>query len=49
MLYFRMRIIVFICFSFLCSCQSKEADLYKEQDVIKIDTIDVEQIKIPTH
>ena len=42
-------VVIFFLFLVLCSCHLKEPDVYKEKSSIKRDTLNVEQIKIPTH
>tara|TARA_B100000214_G_scaffold57767_1_gene37303 strand:+ start:3281 stop:3427 length:147 start_codon:yes stop_codon:yes gene_type:complete len=44
-------IIVFLLTIFFNSCQMNEKDpeLYKKQDAIENDTLNIERIKIPTH
>ena len=44
-------ILLFLLTTFFNSCQMKEKnpELYKKQDSIEKDTLNIERIKIPTH
>jgi len=42
-------IIVLLCLPLFYSCQLKEVKVYEKENVVKVDTLNIEQIKIPTH
>lgn len=44
----KLLIVFFLAFA-LYACQFHHTELYEQQDVIYADTLDIEQIKIPTH
>ena len=44
----RVLVVVFLL-TVLFSCQLNEPELYKDKSSIKVDSLNIEQIKIPTH
>ena len=43
-------LLILLCLPLLYSCQSDQVKEYeKEETVIQVDTLDIEQIKIETH
>ena len=45
----RKLLLMLLCFTLAYSCQFEEVQLYEQESVIPVDTLDVEQIKIETH
>ncbi len=42
-------LLILFCLPLVYSCQSGKVKVYEKETVIKVDTLDIEQIKIETH
>jgi len=42
-------LLILLCLPLVYSCKFEEVKAYEEETIIKVDTLDIEQIKIETH
>ena len=45
----KQLLLILLCLPLVYSCQYSQVKEYKEEIVIQVDTLDIEQIKIETH